>query len=83
MGKNHISRRTALKISGSAALASMMAITGVSALTSCMAKGKKRVVLYTGTGNSLYVARQLAGEKGELLSIPPENIRISSDFAHL
>lgn len=64
-------RRTALKIMGSAALATVMATTGASALTSCIEGKKKRVVLYfTGTGNCLYVARQLAGKEGEILSIP-------------
>lgn len=66
-----LTRRTALKIMGSAALATVMATTGASALTSCIEGKKKRVVLYfTGTGNCLYVARQLAGKEGEILSIP-------------
>lgn len=41
-------------------------------LTSCnMEKKKKRIILYfTATGNSLYIARQLADEDTELLSIP-------------
>lgn len=65
-----ISRRDALKqmglfIAGAAAL-------GVPAvLTSCEEKKKKRIILYfTATGNSLYIARQLADEHTELLSIP-------------
>lgn len=71
MEEKVLTRRTALKIMGSAALASMMATTGASALTSCIEGKKKRVVLYfTGTGNCLYVARQLAGKEGEILSIP-------------
>lgn len=70
MEEKVLTRRTALKIMGSAALATVMATTGASALTSCI-EGKKRVVLYfTGTGNCLYVARQLAGKEGEILSIP-------------
>ena len=37
----------------------------------CNFAAARRVILYfTATGNSLYVARQLAGEAGELLSIP-------------
>lgn len=37
----------------------------------CNFAATRRVILYfTATGNSLYVARQLAGETGELLSIP-------------
>ena len=71
MEEKVLTRRTALKIMGSAALATMMATTGASALTSCIEGRKKRVVLYfTGTGNCLYIARQLAGKEGEILSIP-------------
>lgn len=71
MEEKVLTRRTALKIMGSTALATVMATTGASALTSCIEGRKKRVVLYfTGTGNCLYVARQLAGKEGEILSIP-------------
>lgn len=71
MEEKVLTRRTAFKIMGSAALATVMATTGASALTSCIEGKKKRVVLYfTGTGNCLYVARQLAGKEGEILSIP-------------
>lgn len=71
MEEKVLTRRTALKIMGSAALATVMATTGASALTSCIEGKKKRVVLYfSGTGNCLYVARQLAGKEGEILSIP-------------
>lgn len=71
MEEKVLTRRTALKIMGSAALATVMATTGASALTSCIEGRKKRVVLYfTGTGNCLYVARQLAGKECEILSIP-------------
>ena len=71
MVKKEISRRTAIKMMGSAALAVMMASTEAIALTSCAGGRKKRVVLYfSATGNSLYVARELAGEHGETLSIP-------------
>lgn len=71
MEEKVLTRRTALKIMGSAALATVMATSGASALTSCIEGRKKRVVLYfTGTGNCLYVARQLAGKEGEILSIP-------------
>lgn len=71
MEEKVLTRRTALKIMGSAALTTVMATTGASALTSCIEGRKKRVVLYfTGTGNCLYVARQLAGKEGEILSVP-------------
>lgn len=57
-----ITRRSALKLMGGSALAAIIAASGASLLTSC-GSGKKRVVLYfTGTGNCLYVARQLAGK---------------------
>ncbi len=40
-------------------------------LASCSEDKKKRIILYfTATGNSLYVARQLADENTELFSIP-------------
>lgn len=73
MGNKHgkgISRRDALKrmglfVAGAAALS-------MPTLTSCgMYKKKKRIILYfTATGNSLYIARQLADKNTELLSIP-------------
>lgn len=44
---------------------------GFPTLTSCNIGRKKRIILYfTATGNSLYIARQLADEATELLSIP-------------
>ncbi|MGN1263820.1 MAG: EFR1 family ferrodoxin [Prevotella sp.] len=71
MERKEMTRRTALKIIGSAAFATVMTASGAAALTSCMEGRRKRVVLYfTGTGNCLYVARQLAGQDGETLSIP-------------
>ena len=71
MERDKISRRSAIKILGSAALTTLMATTGASALTSCIEEKKKRVVLFfTGTGNCLYVARELASKEGEILSIP-------------
>lgn len=68
---NKISRRDALKRMGTAIASAAIASSGLFSLTSCEGKGKKRIILYfTGTGNCLYVARQLAGENGELLSVP-------------
>lgn len=69
--ENKISRRTALKRMCAAMAGLALAPSGLLSLSSCAESRKKRVVLYfTGTGNCLYVARQLAGEDGEILSIP-------------
>lgn len=66
-----ITRRDALKCMGTAVLGGAMASSGLLTLASCSDKTRKRVVLFfTGTGNCLYVARELAGEKMETLSIP-------------
>lgn len=60
-----MNRRDALKRMGMA-----IAAAGVMPLSACCPE-KKRVILYfTGTGNSLYVARQLADAQTEVLSIP-------------
>ncbi|WP_251623115.1 EFR1 family ferrodoxin [Odoribacter lunatus] len=68
---NKITRRSALKRMGAAVISVAAASSGLFSLTSCEAKRKKRIVLYfTGTGNSLYAARQLAGKHAEVLSIP-------------
>lgn len=81
---NKITRRSALKRIGAAMAGAFVASTGLLSLASCQNKGVKRVVLYfTGTGNCLYVARQLGGEKAELLSIPQlmkqDDIEIEAD----
>ena len=66
---NEISRRGALKRMGM--LVAGAVAWGVPSLSSCSGDRKKRIILYfTATGNCLYVARQLAGENAELLSIP-------------
>lgn len=68
---SNISRRDALKRIGAAVISGVVASSGLPALTSCTTKKKKRIILYfTGTGNCLYIARQLAGNDGEVLSIP-------------
>ena len=65
-----ITRRDALKRMG-VLVAGAAALGMPSALTSCVRKERKRIIFYfTATGNSLYVARQLADENTELLSIP-------------
>ena len=66
---NGISRRSALKRMG--LLIAGAACINMPTLTSCNMDTKKRIILYfTGTGNCLYVARELADEHTELLSIP-------------
>ena len=66
-----ISRRDALKRMGAAVLGGAVASSGLLSLTSCEGKRNKRIIFYfTGTGNCLYIARQLAGADTELLSIP-------------
>lgn len=68
---NKISRRDALKRMGAAVISGAVASSGLFSLTSCEGKKNKRIILYfTGTGNCLYIARQLASENAELLSIP-------------
>lgn len=66
-----MNRREALKRMGVAVISGAVASSGLLSLASCGEERKKRIILYfTATGNSLYVARQLAGENTELLSIP-------------
>lgn len=66
-----ITRREALKRMGLLMAGSAASITGVSTLTACDKVQRKRIILYfTGTGNCLYVARQLADKETEILSIP-------------
>lgn len=66
-----ISRRDALKRMGVAVASTAFASSSLLSLASCETKRNKRIILYfTGTGNCLYVARQLAEEGTELLSIP-------------
>ena len=73
-----ISRRDVLKRMG--LLMAGAAVMGVPTLTACSGKKKKRIILYfTATGNSLYVARQLADEIGIVYPIygqmPPNMVR--------
>jgi Ferredoxin len=70
-----MNRREALKRMGALVTGAAFTATGLSSFTVSKSdksdEGKKRLVFYfTATGNSLYVARELAGEKGEQLSIP-------------
>lgn len=64
---NKISRRDALKRMGAAVVSGAVASSGLLSLASCEAKKSKRIIFYfTGTGNSLYIARQLAEANTEL-----------------
>lgn len=68
---NKINRREALNIMGLSLAGLAAAGTGLFAVSSCAPKRRKRIIFYfTGTGNSLYIARELADENTELLSIP-------------
>ena len=67
---NKMTRRDALKRMGAAVASVAIASSGILSLVSCEKKGKRVILYFTGTGNCLYVARQLAGDGGELLSIP-------------
>ncbi len=65
-----MSRRTALKAMGAAALGGVLSASGIASLSSCTDRKKRLIFYFTGTGNCLYVARQLADDNTELLSIP-------------
>lgn len=63
-------------------IGSAAASAGLFSLASCGEAKKKRIIFYfTGTGNCLYIARQLAGEGAELLSIPQMVKRGRYEFA--
>lgn len=70
MARN-LTRREALRNIGAMVTGTLLLSAG-GMQTSCDAnkKAKRLIFYFTGTGNSLYVARQLAGENGQLLSIP-------------
>lgn len=63
-----MTRREALKAIGLAIGTATVGLSGVSGLTSCSQEKKRLVFYFTGTGNSLYVARELGGEN--VISIP-------------
>lgn len=78
---NKITRRDALKRMGAAVISGAVASSGSLSLASCEGKKNKRIIFYfTGTGNSLHIARQLAEEHTELLSIPQMMKRGKYDF---
>ncbi len=65
-----MSRRTALKTMGTTACGVVLSTSGIASLASCAEKKKRLIFYFTGTGNCLYVARQLADDNTKLLSIP-------------
>lgn len=68
-----ISRREALKRMGFAVMSGAIASSGLLSLASCETKRSKRIIFYfTGTGNSLYIARQLAGEERRIVEYPSD-----------
>ena len=65
-----MTRREALKRMG-LLMAGTTMTAGITSFTACDSMQKKRIIFYfTGTGNCLYVARQLADKDTEILSIP-------------
>ncbi len=65
-----MSRRTAHKTMGTATLGVVLSTSGIASLASCAEKKKRLIFYFTGTGNCLYVARQLVVDNTKLLSIP-------------
>lgn len=66
-----ITRRDAVKRIGTALVSGVVASSGLLSLAACGEKTRKRMIFYfTGTGNCLYIARRLAGDNTEILSIP-------------
>lgn len=70
--KQSISRRTAIKRMGGALLSVSLIGAVPFSVNSCRKKTRRIVFYFTGTGNSLYVARQLATEGTFPLSIAQE-----------
>lgn len=69
--ENKISRRTALKRLGTLVAGATLVATGALPLSACSGQKRKCIIFYfTGTGNCLHVARELADNDTELLSIP-------------
>lgn len=64
-----ISRRSALKVIGVTTVCSMLCMSGF--FNSSCYRNRRRIIFYfTGTGNSLHVARELSDKDTVLLSIP-------------
>ena len=69
---NLMGRRDALIMMGTFLAGTALAGAGMGTLTSCKRRPRRIVFFFSGTGNSLYVARQIAGEGNEPLSIAQE-----------
>ena len=74
MEKHKISRRNALRMMGA-----MCAGTVLSSCTGTKVKAeeptekyKRLIFFFSATGNSLYIAKELSGAEGTLMSIPQE-----------
>lgn len=76
-----INRREALKCLGLLTLGTAAAASGLFVPAGCSERPKRRIIFYfTGTGNCLHVARELADAHTELLSIPQMIRRERYDF---
>ena len=75
MKKNAISRRNALKMMGAFCASTLAACTGSSTTKSesePLEKYKRLIFFFSATGNSLYIAKELSGADGTLMSIAQE-----------
>lgn len=67
---NRIGRREALKRIATITAGAAMVSSGLLGLTACEKKRKRVILYFTATGNCLHIARSLADDNTELLSIP-------------
>lgn len=65
-----MTRRYALKQMGMAIAGVAVASSPLLSATSCINRKKRIIFYFTATGNCLFVARELAGADGEIISIP-------------
>lgn len=67
----NVSRRSALKVMCASVAGTVLSASGIMTLSASCSTRQRRIILYfTGTGNSLHVARELADENTVVLSIP-------------
>ena len=82
MEKHKISRRTALRMLGAMCAGTVLSSctgTVLSSYTGTKVKAeeptekyKRLIFFFSATGNSLYIAKELSGAEGTLMSIPQE-----------